>query len=417
MLMSPIIPDALGPVHTGTTEASLKQILRAVRTHLGMDVGFISEFHEGRRVFRHVESAEGKRCVEVGGSDPLEESYCHWIVEGKLPRLIRDPHDHPFTAEFAATESLPVGAHLSVPIKLRDGQIYGTFCCFSCAADRSLTDRDMAIMEAFAEVAADLIQSSIDADSARQIKLQKVKEVLRSRSIDMVYQPVIRLDAPRVEFVEALARFRGKPYQTPDKWFAIANEIGLGLDLELLAVQTALQGLQSLPAQTALSINVSPLVAASEDTIALLFQMPLDRIILEITEHETVVNYASLVSSLAPLRRRGLRIAVDDTGAGHSSFRHVLRIKPDLIKLDISLVQGIHIDPHRRALTSALLAFAREIGAQLVAEGVEDEDELETLRNLGVTLAQGHLVSQPLQLTECCTLLAAPLESCAEWAG
>lgn len=147
---------------------SLDGILNAVRTHLGMDVAFISEFTDGRRVFRHVENAEDKKCIEVGASDPLEESYCHWIVRGKLPQLIRDPADHPFTASFAVTKSLPVGAHLSVPIRLRNGDIYGTFCCFSSQPDPSLTSRDLATMEAFAQLAGEQIQKAIDGDEARQ---------------------------------------------------------------------------------------------------------------------------------------------------------------------------------------------------------------------------------------------------------
>lgn len=398
MMMAPVVSRAFASAPD--TQETLDQILRAVRTHLGMDVGFISEFHDGRRVFRHVETLEGKECIEVGGSDPLEESYCHWIAEGKLPRLIRNPRDHPFTAQFAVTEALPVGAHLSVPIRLRDGQVYGTFCCFSFVADQSLTERDLAIMEAFAQVAADLIQNSIDRDRARQTKLSKVKEMLRSRELEMVYQPAIRLDATCIEFVEALARFRSKPYQEPNRWFAIAAEVGLGVELELLAVRMALQGLSQLPAGTAVSINVSPDTVVSDDLTAILTSAPMDRIILEITEHETVANYELLISALAPLRSRGLRIAVDDTGAGHSSFRHILKVRPDLIKLDMSLVQRIDTDPARRALASALIAFARDIGSELVAEGVETDAELNALTKLGVKVAQGYLLSEPLQQSE-----------------
>ena len=109
---------------------SIEQILRAVRKHLGMEVGFVAEFSADRRVFRHVD-ADGDSPIAPGDSDPLNESYCHWIAEGQLPQLIQDPADHPFTMRFAATTTLPVGAHLSVPIRLRDGRTYGTFCCFS----------------------------------------------------------------------------------------------------------------------------------------------------------------------------------------------------------------------------------------------------------------------------------------------
>jgi EAL domain-containing protein (putative c-di-GMP-specific phosphodiesterase class I) len=394
MFMSPIVAAQLGP--TGPAPVSLNHILRAVRTHLGMEVGFISEFRGGRRVFRHVESAEGKQCIEVGASDPLEQSYCHWIAEGKLPQLIRDPKDHPFTANFAATESLPVGAHLSVPIRLREGQVYGTFCCFSFEPDRSLTDRDMATMEAFAQLAAEQIQQTMDDGRERDAKVARVKTILRERSLQMVFQPAIRTDAPCIEFLEALARFTTKPYQSPDRWFAAAGEVGLREELELLAIGQALEdGFARMPERMALSINASPDVILSHSFAAALEGAPLKRIIVEITEHDAVSRYSALIDALAPLRSAGLRVAIDDMGAGFSSLRHILLLKPDIIKLDMALSQGIDRDPARRSLASALVAFSRETGSQLVAEGVETESELHTLRNLGVKVVQGYLFGQP----------------------
>lgn len=375
--------------------ANMNQILRAVRSHLGMEVGFISEFTDGRRIFRHIESADGRRCIDVGGSDRLEDSYCHWIVEGKLPQLIRDPAEHPFTASFPATKSLPVGAHLSVPIRLRSGEVYGTFCCFSTKPDPSLTERDLSVMEAFAQVAGEQIQESLDSDAARQAKLRRVASIIANQDLHMVYQPAVRLDLPGVEFVEALARFRSDPYAPPDQWFALAAEVGLGRELEMLAVRLALEGRSELPEQSSISINVSPDTVVSAELAAALASQPLDRIILEITEHQAISSYRAIAEVLTPLRKRGLRIAVDDTGAGYSSFRHILQIKPDIIKLDVSIARGIDRDPARRALASALISFASEIGSQLVAEGVETPGELRSLRELGVTLIQGHIMARP----------------------
>jgi hypothetical protein len=118
-------------------------------------------------------------------------------------------------------------------------------------------------------------------------------------------------------------------------------------------------------------------------------------VVLEITEHAAVADYELLERALAPHRASGLRLAVDDAGAGYASFRHVLRLQPEFIKIDLSLVRDIHLDPVRQALTSSLLAVARTGGAQLVAEGVETQDELDTLARLGVTLVQGYLLGRP----------------------
>lgn len=384
-----------GPPDAVQAPASLEHILRAVRTHLGMEVGFISEFTEGRRVFRYVESADGKRCIEVGGSDPLEQSYCHWIVKGKLPQLIRDPADHPFTATFAATKALPVGAHLSVPIRLRNGAVYGTFCCFSFRPDRSLTQRDLAMMEAFAQIAAEQIQLEIDSNEQRRAKLDRIASMIEGRDLEMIYQPAIRLDRPGIEFVEALARFRSKPYEPPNYWFAVAAEVGLGTELEMLAVTMALEDLSSLPNPAVVSINVSPQTVLSKEFKQALRLAPLHRIILEITEHEAVKLYEPVLKALEPLRKQGLRIAVDDAGAGYSSFEHILKLHPEVIKLDMALSRGIDRDPSRRALAAALVWFAKETGSKLVAEGVETAAELRVLRNLGIKIAQGHLLARP----------------------
>lgn len=148
--------------------AQLGRILRAARTHLDMDVGFISEFTQGRRIFRHVDSEEGNRSIEVGGSDMLEESYCQLVAQGKLPKIIGDTAKYPLAAALPLTKSLRIGAYLSTPIRLRDGSIYGTFCCFSSASDPFLSMRDLRTLEAFAELAGQQIQDVVDVEKERQ---------------------------------------------------------------------------------------------------------------------------------------------------------------------------------------------------------------------------------------------------------
>lgn len=392
------VPEA--PLDQLHSSFPIEHILRAARDHLGMEIGFISEFTDGRRVFRHVESLNSNVCIEVGASDPVEKSYCHWVAKGVLPQLIRDAANHPFTASFPVTKSLPVGAYLGVPIRLRNGKVYGTFCCFSTRPDQSLTERDLAVMEAFAQLAREQIQQTLDKDEARQEKLRRIRAVIESRSVEIVYQPAVRLDEPRIAFVEALARFHSKPSQPPDQWFAEAAEVGLGVELEILAVKLAIEGLKTLPDAVVMSINVSPRTVLDTDLRQALSAVPLDRIILEITEHEAVKFYEPVLKVLEPLRKQGLRIAVDDAGAGYASFQHILRLRPELIKLDTTLSRGIDSDLSRRALAAALVWFAKQIGSDLVAEGVETERELQTLRELGVNLVQGHLLAWPAPASE-----------------
>ncbi len=119
------------------------------------------------------------------------------------------------------------------------------------------------------------------------------------------------------------------------------------------------------------------------------------RLVLEITEHEAVEDYPSLVDALAPLRANGARVAIDDAGAGFASLRHTLRIAPDIVKLDMSLTRGIDADRGKRALAAALVSFAMEMDFALVAEGIETADELEALRQLGVGFGQGYFLAVP----------------------
>lgn len=386
------------PAQSPSAEAgapAIDQIMGAVRRHLDMDVCFVSEFLKGRRVFRHVECAAGKRLVEVGASDPLEETYCHWVAQGVLPQLIRDAAEHPFARKLPVTSQIPIGAHLSVPIRLRDGSVFGTFCCFSTSPDQSLTDRDLATMKTFAELAANQIQKRIDEDCDRQRNLARIRSVIARRDLDVMFQPAVRIDSPQIAFVESLARFRPTPYRPPDDWFAAAHEVGLGTELEMLAAAISLEHLPNLPDSTPMSINISPDALITEEVLALLVAAPLDRLIVEVTEHRAVPNYPALTRALAPLRKRGLKLAVDDAGAGYASLKHILQIRPDIIKLDMSLSRGIERDPVRKALAAALIHFARAIGSELVAEGVESPAELSSLRELGIAIVQGHLFARP----------------------
>ena len=378
----------------------IDSILRSVREHLGMEASFVSEFTHGRRVFRNIQTRAGFRFASVGDGDPLDQSYCHWVAEGKLPELIRDAGENPFAARMPATKALPVGAHLSVPIRLRDGQVYGTFCCFSTKADKSLNERDLAVMRAFAEVAGQQIQERIDCGRDRSALRSKVRSIIDRGQIEMVFQPAVRIDRPEVAFVEALARFPGREPSSPAGWFEAAHAVGLGTELELLAIDSALAQIDNLAGATALSINVSPETLLSKRLGERLSAAPAERLILEVTEHSPIDDYASVGRALERFREKGMRLAIDDAGAGYASLKHILNFKPDIIKLDISLSRDIDSDPVRRALATAMIQFAWTIGAELVAEGVESPAELAALRDLGVTIIQGHLCARPSPLAK-----------------
>jgi EAL domain-containing protein (putative c-di-GMP-specific phosphodiesterase class I) len=171
--------------------------------------------------------------------------------------------------------------------------------------------------------------------------------------------------------------------------------VGRGIELELHAVKTALAQLEDLRFDAYMSVNASPVTAIAPELAMILAPMPGNRIVLELTEHTRVGDYEELIEALARVRTEGVRVAADDTGAGYSGLQHLLRLSPNVIKLDIALTRHIHADPARRALASALVTFADEIGAALVAEGVESVEELRSLRALGIPAAQGFRLGRP----------------------
>ena len=150
-----------GSLKSWTPPELLIQCLRRIRQHLGMELAFIAEFTEGRRVFRYVDSGASDLKILAGDSDPLEESYCMRVADGRLPELMTDARLNAEAMTLPATLALPVGAHLSVPIRLGDGRVFGTLCCFSRQPNEALQEHDVATMRVLADVMADYFEHEL----------------------------------------------------------------------------------------------------------------------------------------------------------------------------------------------------------------------------------------------------------------
>lgn len=386
-------------------EYSLRRALEAVRVHLGMQVAYVSEFIEDRTYFREVDAPGLEHLVKPGDSMPLDYVYCRHILEGRLPELMPDVLDEPFAASMPFTADMGIRSHMSVPIKLQDGRTYGMFCCISTEPQPTLNVRDLKMMRAVAELTAVLIGREIDAKTEHRVQVERIEKVLREDELSIVVQPIFRVADHRLVGFECLSRFAGPENWTPDVWFKMAASVGLGTELEMRAVEKGLTLLDLFPKDLYLTFNVSP------DTIisgALAHAIPKKhgrRVVLEITEHASVEDYAALGSALNDIRINGVRLAVDDAGAGYASLRHILALQPDIIKLDISLTHDIQDDLARHALAAALVHFGRETKSQILAEGVETAAELKVLRQLGVETAQGYFLGRPMAYVEAMTLV------------
>ena len=243
------------------------------------------------------------------------------------------------------------------------------------------------------ELSSQLRRAEIEEDQL-EARRDEIRRFVDGEGVSMVFQPIVDLETCEAVGWEALARFRSIPLWPPDRWFAEAVVLELGVQLELATIRQAIALLFRLPEHAYLSVNCSHRAARSAEMVTTLAPIA-HRVVIEITEHEAVDDYDELSLALEELRTRGVRVAIDDAGAGFASLRHTLLLAPDIVKVDISLTRAIDRDRGRRALASALISFADEMGMAIVAEGIETEAELRTLRDLGVRFGQGFFLAEP----------------------
>jgi EAL domain-containing protein (putative c-di-GMP-specific phosphodiesterase class I)/CheY-like chemotaxis protein len=233
------------------------------------------------------------------------------------------------------------------------------------------------------------------ADDEPTAMRERIHAVMDADEVRIAFQPVVDMTDGTVMSAEALARFPSDPFPGPAGWFSAALEVGVGKELELHCLLAALRLVPLRPPGTSIAVNASSELIVSGLLETLPEDLPWSRVILELTEHTPVEDYAVLNDALAPLRARGMRVAVDDTGAGFAGLRHILDLHPDVIKIDMGITRGVDVDPSRAAITEMLVGFSRRLGLRLVAEGVETESERDTLVALGVRYGQGYLFGRP----------------------
>ena len=389
---------------SGAPEAAPKDIieeaLSAIRQHLNMPIGYLSEFIGDQIIFRSVSAPGFEHLIKRGDQWPQSQVYCPRVLDGTLPNLIPDTRDVPFCGTLDVTHSVPIRSHVSLPIYREDGTAYGMFCCLSTEPNPTLNNRDLAVMQTFANLVVRQVRLIESREAELQHSRERVQRILDSGAFTTVYQPLYALKSGTVNGFEALTRFRSDPYRSPDKWFQEAGTAGLELDLEEATLRLALEALNELPEPLYLSLNASPDMVCDHRFDRLMQDQPLHRIVLEITEHHEAPNHEQFFRRLAAFRLHGLRIAIDDVGAGYSGLQRIAAVAPDLLKLDRSITSGIDGSTTHRAVVAALRHFAGETGALLLAEGVETEAEARTLGALDVGFAQGWFFGRPVPIGE-----------------
>lgn len=373
------------------TEEQVAALLHTARTALGLSLSFLATMDGDVQTLQVVDSALP---ISLDGTTQAREtSFCQAILDGHLPDVIPDVAAHPEALELPAARFPRLRSYISVPVTLSDGRFYGTFCAAGLTARPGLDERDRALLVVLAAAAAMIIEPGVVERERNELVATRLQPVLERGGPSIVLQPIVDLASGGRVGAEALSRFPVEWSLTPDVVFAQAHDVGLGDLLELRALERAAAHLDAVDGYVAL--NVSPRTLLTPQCQAFLAGLPGDRVLLELSEHERVEDYDVLRAALAPLRAGGMRLAIDDVGAGFSSLRHIVLCAPDVIKIDRSIVDGLSSDPVLTTLVRALVAFAHDNGTRVVAEGVETEADVARLRELEVDLAQGWFFGRP----------------------
>lgn len=297
--------------------------------------------------------------------------------------------DHPYDGLLGR---LGVRAAAYVPVRA-DNVLVGLLIVGAAAGDatETLSIALPSLLDS-AEVAGAMLAPALLEQDALHRARQRIDGIIADRGFYPVFQPIVALADDRIVGFEALSRFTEGT--APDQVFAEARRAGRGVELELATLAGALQDTATLPPLAFLSVNVSPDVIRGHADVAAILAGCARPLVVEVTEHASIVDYAELRDALARAAP-GARLAVDDAGSGVANFDHLVGLRPQFIKVDGGLIRGVDVDPARQALIVALLHFAAETRAEVIAEGIETVAELRTLRRLGVGLGQGFLLGRP----------------------
>ena len=367
-----------------------------IRAHPGLDAAAVAILWGRNRVVP-VAATPGGRGFQA--RRPLPVTIGRYLRErsasGPWVETCRGARASAYGRTFAA---LGLSAVASLPINAANGQV-GVLVIGTSKGGAAALIRRMPSLIEFGALATALLADPLAARQSDAVRQRKLWDLIAARAFDPVFQPIVELASGAIVGYEALTRFHDGA--NPAERFAEAREVGLGRVLEHATLRAALEEAAALPAGAWLALNVSADVVLTGTRLRRLLSGETRPIVLEITEHEPVADPAAIREAAVRLgdRLRTLRLAVDDAGAGFNGLRFILDLAPDLIKLDQALITDIEKDPVKQALVVGMEHFASQLGAHLIAEGVETKAARATLQTLGVTYGQGHLLGRPEPVT------------------
>ncbi|HEX4018209.1 MAG TPA: EAL domain-containing protein [Frankiaceae bacterium] len=379
----------MSEANSGPLDGQLNRIMEVARHQLEMDVVAITEFAPERQVYRALLGDPAAFGMTVGDGPAAEDGFCLRMAQGLLPHEIPDTSAHPVASALPLAVAAGVGAYAGVPIQLSDGSLFGSLACFH-HEPHDLGERDVRFLRMLAE----LVTAELEAMRERDEASLRISRLIESATLEVALQPVFDVHDGHFLGAEALARFPSS-FGSTESVFESAGAVGLSLPLERLAIGCAIPVLDALQDGQFLAVNLTPQVAFELAATGETRPELMGRMVLEITEHAAIASYPDLRKALRGSRDQGLKLAIDDAGAGYASLKHVVELEPDIIKIDRSIVEGVANDRARRSAVSAFVLLALDIGAYVIAEGVERPQDLEAIKDLGVDAAQGYLLARP----------------------
>lgn len=378
----------------GAAGETVQRILNTAREQLEMDLVWLSRFVNGRYVFEAFAGDPSRFRLSLDGDVAMADSYCVRVLDGRLPSVVPDTIADERTAGMSVTREFQLGAYVGVPVFVRRGELFGMLCAVSRGPELSLRHRDAKLLRTLAGLLTEPLSASLARDVQSSAFLRNALSMLDAGGMSVDLQPIIDLRSGDLVSMEALARFAHYPYSV-EGWFAQAHEAGCGSELEIDAVVNAYHLLDRLPRHLTLAVNASPDVACSEALLDVVTGSDPARVVVEITEHRRASEPTMFASAIRRLKGHGVQVAIDDAGTGYSDLRQILELQPDIVKLDRALIDGVDTDPVKMALVQALVAFGRDTGIQLVAEGISSLAIRDAVRELQVDCGQGYALGRP----------------------
>jgi diguanylate cyclase (GGDEF)-like protein len=380
-------------IHGGAGE-SIQRILNTAREQLEMDLVWLSRFVNGRHIFEAFAGDPTRFRLNLDSDVALADSYCIRVLDGRLPSVLPDTAADERTAGLPVTKQFQLGAYVGVPVFVRRGELFGMLCAVSRGPEPSLRHRDAKLLRMLAGLLSEPLSASLAHGVQSSAFVRNATSMLDAGGMTVDLQPIIDLASGDVVSLEALARFAHYPYSV-EGWFAQAHEAGCGPEMEIDAVVNAHRLLPRLPPHVTLAVNASPDVACSEALLEVVTGTDPARVVVEITEHRRASEPSMFAWAIRRLKGHGVQVAIDDAGTGYSDLRQILELQPDIVKLDRALIDGVDTDPVKMALVQALVAFGRDTGIQLIAEGVSSLSIRDAVRELQVDCGQGYALGRP----------------------